>query len=202
MNMRVATKRAYRQGARAEATGETGRRILDVFFTRLQQDWFEDIRLDDVAMEADVTVQTVIRRYGGKDGLLNAAIARMSEEVTRRRRAPAGDLDAAVAALVADYETVGDLVMRLLAQEERFPAIRKVTDVGRREHRAWVEQTFAAELRACTPAGRRDLADALVVATDLYTWKLLRRDMGRSAKAAKANMLRLARGAFSQHDEE
>ncbi len=41
-------------------------------------------------------------------------------------------------------------------------------------HRDWVETIFA--LRS-SPGGE-DLVDLLVVATDVYTWKLLRRDRG------------------------
>ena len=43
----------------------------------------------------------------------------------------------------------------------------------------WVGEVFAAAL--CGPDAEPRL-DSLVVATDLYTWKLVRRDMARSVK--------------------
>ena len=51
----------------------------------------------------------------------------------------------------------------------------KLTDAARPMHRAWVARAFA-------PVDRADeaLIDLLVVATDVYTWKLLRRDRGLS----------------------
>ena len=57
---------------------------------------------------------------------------------------------------------------------EAFAA--RVTDHGRQVHRRWVTETFgpaSADRRALRDGGCVDL---LVVATDVYTWKLLRRD--------------------------
>ena len=65
--------RAYQQNARAESTEATGRRIVDAFLHRLMNHWFDEITLDQVAADAGVTVQTVVRRFGGKDGLLAKA---------------------------------------------------------------------------------------------------------------------------------
>jgi hypothetical protein len=47
-------------------------------------------------------------------------------------------------------------------------------------HRAWVAEVFAGALDGLDPAGRDELVDLLVVATDVYAWKLLRRDRGLS----------------------
>jgi hypothetical protein len=43
-------------------------------------------------------------------------------------------------------------------------------------HRDWVRTVFAPQLDARPAADRGALTDLLVVATDVYTWKLLRRD--------------------------
>src|SRR6516164_9274175 len=92
----LSTKRAYRQGARAEAAEATGRRIVDAFLGALETRWLEDITLDQVAQEAGVTVQTVIRRFGGKDGLLMATAQELGRQVNSRRQVPVGDLETAV----------------------------------------------------------------------------------------------------------
>jgi AcrR family transcriptional regulator len=173
-------QRAYRQGARALAAQATGERIVQAFTRRLAAEWFDEIRLDEVARDAQVTVQTVIRRFGGKEGLLEAAIAQMEAEIRRRRAVAPGDLTAIIDALVDDYEAVGDLLIRMLAQEARYPAVFRATELGRREHRAWLAEAFAPWLRAPEAADRARL-DALVVATDVYVWKLVRRDFGRTA---------------------
>ena len=52
----------------------------------------------------------------------------------------------------------------------------RITRTGKALHRAWVEEVFAPYLAEADD--RDELADLLVVATDVYTWKLLRRDRG------------------------
>lgn len=201
MNSVAPPKRAYRQTARAQMAEETARRILDAFAARLMSGWFDEIRLEDVAAEAGVTVQTVIRRFGGKDGLLDAATERLSDDIRARRRVAAGDLAAAVHALAEDYEQAGDLVMRILAQEDRYPAIRRMTDEGRRSHRAWVEAVFAPGLAGLPADAAQRRTDALVAATDIYIWKLLRRDLKRPLAEYRALVSRLVQGALAGDPE-
>jgi hypothetical protein len=74
-----------------------------------------------------------------------------------------------------------------LALEDRIPILRPGLDRGRKKHRAWVRRTFAAALSELEGAARQRRLDLLVCATDVYTWKLLRRDRGLSqAQTAKA----------------
>lgn len=161
-------------------------RIASAFFARLREQWFDEIRLEDVARDADVSVQTLIRRFGGKEGLVEAAVRLFGEEVRARRSVAPGDTDAALCALIDDYEVSGDLVIRILAQEDRHPAVRSATDVGRAGHRQWLSEAFAPALAQLGAAERQTCLDALVAATDVYLWKLLRRDMGRSREDLRA----------------
>jgi len=64
--------------------------------------------------------------------------------------------------------------------EPRHPALKEVLDFGRSEHRDWSSTAFGEALSKLNLAVRNRALDALVVNTDVYTWKLLRRDMGRS----------------------
>lgn len=191
-------KRRYVQGARAAAAEETGKRIIESFIDRLMKGWFEDITLDEVAADAGVTVQTVVRRFGGKDGLLAEAVKVLSVQVEVRRRAPRGDLAKMGRALIADYEHMGDAVIRLLASEQRHPVLKAFVDYGRNEHREWVERALRDELDKLDGATRAKALDALVVATDVYAWKLLRRDMGRGTDAAAATMMRVVQGTLNE----
>lgn len=190
-------KRPYRQTARAAATEANAQRVVDAFRARLTRLWFDEIRLEDVAQDAGVTVQTVIRRFGGKEGLLEAVVDVIATEIAATRQAAPGDPRHAVRSVVKDYEISGDLVMRVLAQEERHPALRRVTDVGRREHRAWAADVFQPWLKGLSEDAARRRLDALVVATDLYLWKLVRRDMGRPVAELVEIMDRLVDAALS-----
>jgi len=186
LKSRMPARRSYSQTARAQAAEETGKRIVDAFVARLMSQWFDEITLDSVAADAGVTVQTVIRRFGGKEGLLAEAVVVIGQQVNAERGTPSGDIAAVVDRLYADYEKTGDAIIRLLSLEARQPAIERLTEFGRGEHRQWVCNCFAESLAKVTPAQRQGVVDALVIATDVYSWKLLRRDMGRSLSAAKA----------------
>ncbi|HEV8163817.1 MAG TPA: helix-turn-helix domain-containing protein, partial [Actinomycetota bacterium] len=134
-------RRPYRMQARAAAAAATGERILDAAVAVFWQQPVDDIPLEQVARRAGVTVQTVIRRFGSKQGLLAAAAQREAERVRRQRdQAPVGDLPGAVRNLLDHYEELGVPVLRLLAQEDRSPALRALADQGRAYHAGWCER--------------------------------------------------------------
>jgi AcrR family transcriptional regulator len=172
--------------ARAEAAAATGERIMAAAWRLFSERPYEDVRLADVAADAAVTVQTLHSRFGAKDALFVATWAWvMAPEGARRDRAPVGDVRAAVRILYDSYELEGDAGLRLMAQEERIPAVRKMTEAGRAWHRGWVERTFAPLLAGLSGAARERRLVALIVATDLLVWKLLRRDMGLGRPTAE-----------------
>src|SRR5512135_1546903 len=84
-DMKVDARRPYRMQARAEAAAATAERILDAATEIFWETPVDQISMDDVARRAGVTVQTVIRRFGGKGGLMAAAAAREAERVRRQR---------------------------------------------------------------------------------------------------------------------
>jgi AcrR family transcriptional regulator len=178
------TNRSYSQTARALSAEATAQRILDSFLERLMTQWFDEITLDAVARDAEVTVQTVVRRFGGKDGLLAAAVKILGARINAQRGNPAGDIHRVVASLIDDYEQTGDAIIRLLAVEPRHPPLKEFVDFGRGEHRRWLSDAFAGALSKLDTRARQRAVDQLVIVTDVYTWKLLRRDMNRSAAAA------------------
>lgn len=191
-----AAKRPYRLGARAIAAEQTADRIVSAFRKRISDDWYDEITLEQIAEEAGVTVPTIIRRFGSKERLLDEAWSRFNDEITVRRTVAPGDVEGAVRVIVEDYELLGDTIMRALMQEDRIAALKRVNDRGRAYHRAWIEQTFAPWLGSLAPAARRQRVDALVAATDLYVWRLVRRDMDRSPQQVRAVMLSLVKGVL------
>lgn len=179
-------KRRYRMVARAEAAEATRERILAAAWRRFADVRYEDVRIGDVAADAGVTPQTVHSRFGTKDELFVAAWRwTFRPEAARRDDAPPGDVRGAVRVLYDSYELQGDAALRVLAEEERIPAVREMTDAGRAWHRAWVKRTFAPFLTGSRGAARERRLVALVVATDVLVWKLLRREMGLDRATAE-----------------
>jgi AcrR family transcriptional regulator len=189
--------RAYRQTARAATSKAREAEILAVFQKLLSENWADDVTLAAVAEGAGVTQQTVIRKFGGKEGLLRALAEKVKSEVLLRRTVAPGALADAIAVLVEDYEIVGNLVMRLLAQEARDPMLTRFLEVGRRAHRKWIAQVFAPALALRPEPERALILDGLVVASDLYVWKLLRRDFGYAPAHVGKVMQSLAAGVLS-----
>jgi AcrR family transcriptional regulator len=186
----VAQPRRYRMAARAEAAAATADRVLAVAWRQFGERPFEDVRMEEIAAAADVTVQTVHARFGRKDDLFVAAWRRrMESEGARRESAPMGDVEAAVHVLYDSYEDAGDAALRLIAQEHRIPAVLEMTEAGRAWHRRWVERTFAPLLGDLEGADRERRLVGLVVATDLLVWKLLRREMKLDRPAAERVVL-------------
>jgi AcrR family transcriptional regulator len=164
--------------ARAESRAATRVRILSAALRLFRERWVEDITFQDVADKAGVGLQTVIRHFGSRAELL-AATARQAHEDVVNRRFPAvpGDVEAAIDSLVEHYERDGDQVLRALAQEDRISELQPFLKAGRVAHRRWVETVFGPLMPAGAAPRTGRLAE-LVAVTDVYVWKVLRKDQG------------------------
>jgi AcrR family transcriptional regulator len=191
-------RRTYTMRARATSAADTRQRILSETTALLKSHFRSDIHLDDVASAAQVSVQTIMRLFGSRAALLESAGEELGRHISEQRdRAAPGDIEGAIAGLFDHYEEVGDIVIRNLA-EEGDPAVQPGISLGRVRHRQWVEHHFAPQLAQCDPFERDMLVDALVCACDVYTWKLLRRDMGRSREDAERTMARTVRALLEE----
>jgi len=198
MKSNRASPRKYLQTGRAEAAEETARQILAAFGDSMQKRWFDEVTLEEVADRAGVNVRTVIRRFGGKEGLLEAFVDDFIPSIAIDRTTPPGDVGAAVDRLLDIYESWGDSVIRNLAQEPRHKALKRLLDLGRERHRAITAAVYAPWLDRLAASEQTRTLDALVAATDVYVWKLARRDMQRS-RAQTAKILRtLVDGVLAQ----
>jgi len=177
--------RAYEQVARAEATERTRRAVLDAALSLFEQEHY-DLPLDLVAERAGVSTRTLLRHFGSKDGMLEAAMAEGETRVARSRAAPPGDAATAVRRLVDHYEQMGDGVLRRLAEAERLPILRRVIENGTRMHLELVEEAFAPDLDGLGTRERKRRAALLASVTDVYVWALLRRRHGLSRKETEA----------------
>jgi AcrR family transcriptional regulator len=178
--------------ARAEAAEATRDRILDAAVATFWELDGDGVSLDAVAQRAGVTVQTVIRRFGGRDGLFAAAARREVDRVrSQRDEAPVDDVAGAVRILTDHYERLGDRVLLLLAEEHRVPGLDVVVDTGRVYHRGWCERVFGSALAGRAGVNRDRRLAQLVAVCDVYTWKLLRRDAGLSRRQTERALVEL-----------
>lgn len=182
-------RRAYRMTARAEAAAQTQQAIVDAAIRLVGERAWEDVSLADVAEGAGVTVQTVLRKFGSKEGLTEAASAVAGKAVRDARWKPGpGDVAGAMDALGAHYEEWGERSLRFLAQEHRSPAMAAITANGRALHHEWVDHVFGPWLKVKRGDARTRLRAALIAATDVYVWKIMRHDLGLDVKATALAM--------------
>jgi AcrR family transcriptional regulator len=192
------TRRGYTMDARARAVEETRTRVADAMVDLVSSRRLADVSLDDVAAASGVSVQTVLRHYGSRSGLIESVREYATARVDEERSAPVGDLDRALRVLLDHYEKRGPMALLLLAQEDDDPLIASITANGKAMHRSWVATVFAPHLQLEGAQEGRDeaLLDLLVVATDVYTWKLLRRDRGLSRSRTQDRMATLVRAVL------
>ncbi len=187
--------RPYRKVVRAASEIATHEAILDAAFVEFSTTSFDRVTLKQIAERSGVTVQTIIRRFGSKEELFEELARREGERILAERDVPEGaSLPVALDSLLGHYERDGDTIANFVAQEHLFEPIRAIVDRGRRTHRAWVERHCRHLLSGLDGSVRERVVHAATVATDLSTWKLLRRDLGLEPAEVAAVMTELLQG--------
>ncbi len=182
--------------ARADAAAATGERLLAAAWEHFGSRPYEEVRLQDVAGDAGVTVQTLYLRFGSKDDLLTEAYRWWGTQETAARDAARGEgVAEAVTILFAHYEAHGLAILRMLSQEDRLPAVRNLMDAGRDYHRKWAERTFEPLLHGLRGRRRERRLVGIIAATDVLVWKLLRVDMVVERAEAEKIVAEMVRGS-------
>ena len=190
-------RRPYTMRARAEAVEATRDRIARAAMARFLAQPYDDVTIAAVAADAGVSSQTVLNHFESKDGLFTAAAALFSADLAgAREQARPHDARSAVAALMDQFERSGDGNVRLAVLDERIPAVKAALDEGRAFHQEFLAGVFAGRLPRGAAERRRALA-ALHAATDVYAWKLLRRDLGLGRRATQQVMTEMVEAIAS-----
>jgi AcrR family transcriptional regulator len=190
--MKAAT-RTYTMRARAEAVEATRERIARAAMQRFLAEPYDDVTIASVARDAGVSHQTLLNHFESKDGLFAAAAERFSADLAASREGRAtSDPESVVALLMEQFERSGDGNVRLALRHERIEAVRAGLEQGRANHQGWLAEVFEDRLPS-DPAERRRILAALHAATDVYTWKLLRRDLGHGRRATQRIMTDMVR---------
>lgn len=182
--------------SRANGVAETRERIVRSALKLFLDNWPEDVTLSGIAHAAAVSHQTVLNHFDSKEGVYRAAAETIAGE-TRDRRAKAvpSDVHSAVTTLVSEYERLGDANVRWAVTADRVPSLAPLLADARAAHQRWLEEMFEEQLPR-TPAARRRVIHALHAATDVYTWKLLRRDLQLSRPETERTMIALVSGVI------
>lgn len=176
---------------RAQNAARTKDNIITATEKLLAEKSLEEISLNEIAKEANVAVQTVLRHMNSRDGCLHAVAEKLYTRVQKQREInKPGNISDAVENLIEHYEMEGKLVLNILAQEQSADSFAsELTTIGRSYHRKWVKEYFSPYL---SDSGS-EVIDCLVVVTDIYTWKLLRHDLGRTRNATKKAVLKMVK---------
>ncbi len=180
--MKSDTPRSYRMTARADAAERTGERIIDAMLARYAATPYDRIRLEDVAADAEVSAQTVIRRFGSKHGLFAATVERELAKIGAERAAALGESPASTLhALVRYYEDYALLILKVYAEAHQAPGVPELAARGREFHVRWCHQAFGDALDPSLDKATRNRRLAQIVAIcDATTWRILRQDGGLS----------------------
>ena len=191
--MKSKPARPYRMTARAVAAEQTGERIIDAMLVRFADLPYDRIRLEDVASDAEVTVQTVIRRFGTKHGLLAATVERELTRLAADRAAALGESPQdTLHSLVRYYENHGALILKLYAEAGQAPGVPELAARARRYHVDWCRAAFGGSLAHSRDDLIRERRLAQVVAVcDATTWRILRFDGHLSREQTEQALLEL-----------
>lgn len=191
--------RTYRMDARAQAARENERRILEAAFEAFFHEYYDVVTLREIADAAEVTEQTVLRKFGSKEELLSAVVTELGARFRGPRgNAEPGDYRQAVAESVEANEQMGREILHVLAQEDRTPALRRATEVGRANHRAVTAEVFSPWLPAGDDADHGRLLAPFVVILDVFTWRLLRLDQGLSREVTERVLVEMVEGLLAR----
>ena len=192
--------RSYELKDRGRQVERTRERVIRVACKALLTRSWEDVSLAAIATDADVTTQTVINHFQSKKGLLIAVVAELGAEVDRLRGSTEpGNVTAAVSSLMRQYEVLGNANVTYVRQADRDAEIAEHVEQARRGHRAWLEDVFADSLAGATD--RQHTVAALYAATDVGTWKLLRKDLRLSQTETAAVLETLMRGVLGRAEK-
>lgn len=163
---------------RQQQVAATRSSIAEAALDLLLEHDYPDVTLAAIAERAGVSHQTVLNHFESKEGAARAAFERLRVEIgEQRERIVPGDATSAVHHLVEQYERSGDANARAAMIAERLDSIAPLLNDARAGHQSDLERIFSADLPA-DPGARMRALHALHAATDVYTWKLLRRDLG------------------------
>lgn len=186
----------------ASIKASTRRQIIRATLSLFDEKWVDEVTLTEVAESAGVTIQTVIRHFGSREGILDAlGLPEMEDYLSGGE----GNVLPVVSGTQAAVRVVGDLYEvdrhrqgRLMLQEARYPALTRLAREGRARHEEWVRACFSAEIAAVQDDKRERLVRKLLHLTDYYSWHLHRHVYGMSREETEATLAEMITSALGE----
>jgi AcrR family transcriptional regulator len=191
----AAEPRSYNNEKRLNTSEETKKKILLAAIDLWLEMPIANITLDAVAKKAGVSTRTILRKFNSREGLFEACITDESlVQDVHRIEVEAGNIDQIIDCIYDRYEREGNAVIRTLSIETEMKLAAQIVERGRQDHTRWCEEVFAPFLPSKENPKRQEKIAAFYVATDVYQWKLLRRDFKYSLEKSKAITKRILNG--------
>lgn len=182
---------------RSKLAEMTEERILKALAELFLEESLRDITLEKIAERSGVTVRTILRKFGTKEGLFKTSqeldIVGL-ENIKEKTRV--GDIGHIVQTMLEEYESTGLAGIRLLALEHEMALAADFLKKGREVHSKWVERVFAPYLPTDDEKKRHAMLGALYVETDINGWRLLRLDLGYSLEQTREILIKKIKGTI------
>jgi AcrR family transcriptional regulator len=171
--------RSYSMTQRAKSAAKTAEKIISSTFQLWKERPLNEITLDSIADRSGVAIRTILRKFGSRDGLIQACLSHdASIIIEERAHTPVGDIDGILHTLLSNYEKMGDAGIRTIYMENELKEAKEIGEKGRKVHREWCARVFTPFLPGPDHNEYEIRLTAFITATEIYLWKLLRKDLG------------------------
>lgn len=171
-------KQTYDNSKRQIDAQKTKNEIIKAFGTLWSSYSIKEITLEMVAREAGVSTKTILRKFKSKGGLTNESLSYLASEIeSERTSTKVGDIDDILKTLLSNYEKMGEAAIRTINLEPELEIARQIGAKGRTLHRDWCIRMFAPYLPDEQSIDYEIQLTSFIAATEIYLWKLLRKDL-------------------------
>lgn len=179
-------KRTYQMSERADQVVRNNRNIMDAMAALWLEVPLSELTLEKVSQRSGVTVRTILRKFGSKEGLLKACLENDGDRFNQNRmKVTPGDLTGIIDALLEEYEYMGDALIRTLTVEYEFPSTQEILKKARAIHREWCMMVFEPFLPPKSSENYETVLSAFIAGTEFYLWKLMRKDLGKTPEECR-----------------